>query len=487
MQEYVRSLQENLRDKDKQLQSFNAAIEEQGQEFKTQMTDIEAQHQKNIAEIHTQFEEKLVNMQNQFKDNMEKEKLFREEREHHWNKREKELVQKHELELKINQMAPSGIYGKDPTLSEISVPSKTALLKHQTIPIKEEIKENKLPTITKNQTTEDRYVKSSIEGPLTPKMSTFDGKADWRPYFAQFCHIAKRCKWSEQQKLDNLIVFLRDKALKFYSSRPVEIKDNFQVLYESLEEFADKVQELATDGYPESPDYFIQIVAVDAFLKGCAEKQAALVAMDKNPSSLDEATQYMKSAITNQRLIMGSRKTTDIKRVTFEDPAEIKDSEAVIRAIYRDKPQLESSKMDIRVKKNEDDIQEMKKSLSQILNILKGKDERSRSPIAFMKSSHAPSPDRKRLENSTCFACGNLGHFAAPCPKRNFDRRRSPSPRVSALLRNPIELPIMLRKYHTFGTGVEVEEILDAPLEVDSIKVNRLKTEEKTKHPKGNN
>ncbi|CAG2201941.1 CAST [Mytilus edulis] len=458
MQEYVRSLQENLRDKDKQLQSFNAAIEEQGQEFKTQMTGIEAQHQKNIAEIHTQFEEKLVNMQNQFKDNMEKEKVFREEREHHWNKREKELVQKHELELKINQMAPSGIYGKDPTLSEISVPSKTALLKHQTIPIKEEIKENKLPTVTKNQTTEDRYVKSSIEGPLTPKMSTFDGKADWRPYFAQFCHIAKRCKWSEQQKLDNLIVCLRDKALKFYSSRPVEIKDNFQVLCkkmndrfgrkdlphilrrqlqeakqgsdESLEEFADKVQELATDGYPESPDYFIQIVAVDAFLKGCAEKQAALVAMDKNPSSLDEATQYMKSAITNQRLIMGSRKTTDIKRVTFEDPAELKDSDAVIRAIYREKPQLESSKMDIRVKKNEDDIQEMKKSLSQILNILKGKDERSRSPIAFRKSSPAPSPDRKRLENSTCFACGNLGHFAASCPKRNFDRSRSPSPRV---------------------------------------------------------
>ncbi|VDI25391.1 Hypothetical predicted protein [Mytilus galloprovincialis] len=177
---------------------------------------------------------------------------------------------------------------------------------------------------------------------------------------------------------------------------------------ESLEEFADKVQELATDGYPESPDYFIQIVAVDAFLKGCAEKQAALVAMDKNPSSLDEATQYMKSAITNQRLIMGSRKTTDIKRVTFEDPAELKDSDAVIRAIYREKPQLESSKMDIRVKKNEDDIQEMKKSLSQILNILKGKDERSRSPIAFRKSSPAPSPDRKRLENSTCFACGNL-------------------------------------------------------------------------------
>jgi hypothetical protein len=32
------------------------------------------------------------------------------------------------------------------------------------------------------------------DGPSRPKMSTFDGKADWRPFYAQFSHIANRYK-----------------------------------------------------------------------------------------------------------------------------------------------------------------------------------------------------------------------------------------------------------------------------------------------------
>ena len=91
-------------------------------------------------------------------------------------------------------------------------------------------------------------------------------------------------------------VCLRDKALKFYSSRHVKVKTNFadlceklnetfcskglphilrrqlqeikQWYEEALEEFADKIQELATDGYPNSPDSFIHIVAVDSFSQG---------------------------------------------------------------------------------------------------------------------------------------------------------------------------------------------------------------------------
>lgn len=154
-------------------------------------------------------------------------------------------------------------------------------------------------------------------------MSTFDGKSDWRPYYTQFLHIAEICKWTDKQRMDNLIVCLRDKALNFYSSIHVKVKANFadlceklnerfgskdlphilrrqlqeikQGYEESLEEFADKIQELATDGYPNSPDSFIHIVAVDSF------------AMDKNPNALEQATQYMKSAITNQKNYSGQQ------------------------------------------------------------------------------------------------------------------------------------------------------------------------------------
>ncbi|KAK3105154.1 hypothetical protein FSP39_018315 [Pinctada imbricata] len=105
-----------------------------------------------------------------------------------------------------------------------------------------------------------------------------------------------------------------------------QLQDVHQSTDETLEEFAEKVREMATDGYPDTPDHFIQTVAVDAFLKGCSNKHAALTALDKNPTSLDEAAQFLKSAVTNQRLILGNRKT-EIKRVTFENSESDSDDE----------------------------------------------------------------------------------------------------------------------------------------------------------------
>jgi len=75
---------------------------------------------------------------------------------------------------------------------------------------------------------------------------------------------------------------------------------------------------MAIDGHPDTPETFVEIVIIDAFLKGCTDKKAALTAMDKNPNTIDEAMQYVKSAVTNQRVILGTKKI-DIKRVTFNE------------------------------------------------------------------------------------------------------------------------------------------------------------------------
>jgi hypothetical protein len=40
--------------------------------------------------------------------------------------------------------------------------------------------------------------------------------------------------------------------------------------------------------------------------------------MEKDPENLDRAVQLEKSAMTNQRVILGIKKT-DVKRVTFQD------------------------------------------------------------------------------------------------------------------------------------------------------------------------
>jgi hypothetical protein len=79
----------------------------------------------------------------------------------------------------------------------------------------EESKENVIPakqkvTITselkeswekpKYKWGQDKYFKTDCLMP--PKMSTYNGKNDWRPYCVQFNHIANRHSWTKQQRLD---------------------------------------------------------------------------------------------------------------------------------------------------------------------------------------------------------------------------------------------------------------------------------------------
>jgi len=99
-----------------------------------------------------------------------------------------------------------------------------------------------------------------------------------------------------------------------------QLQDLRQFQEESLEEYAERAQELSTDGYPGTPNSLIQIVATDAFLKGCSDKKAALTAMDKDSTDLNTALQYAKSAVTSQRVILGIKKSDiGVKRVTFQE------------------------------------------------------------------------------------------------------------------------------------------------------------------------
>lgn len=126
--------------------------------------------------------------------------------------RGKDVMIKMEMEKKISPIAPESIHSKE--ASNRSVGKYSVVEKTECRP---ETKRNH----------EENNTKNSIGGSMTPKMSTFEGKMDWRAYHTQFMHIANICKWTEKQKLDNLIVCLRDRELKLYSSRSNAVKENF--------------------------------------------------------------------------------------------------------------------------------------------------------------------------------------------------------------------------------------------------------------------
>jgi histone H3/H4 len=187
---------------------------------------------------------------------------------------------------------------------------------------------------------EDKLAKTNVNssghgqnrssGPTSSKMGTFTGKENWRPYLLQFCHIANKYEWSDQDRLDKPIECLRDRALNLFDKNNYKLackkmEDWFgckdlpqitrrqlqelrQLPEELLEEYAERAQDLAVDGFPATSDDFIQIVATDAFLKGCHDKRATLTAMDQDPENLVRAVQFVKSVMTNQRVIWGIKK-----------------------------------------------------------------------------------------------------------------------------------------------------------------------------------
>ena len=210
---------------------------------------------------------------------------------------------------------------------------------------------------------------------------------------------------------------------------------------ENLKDFVERAQALAVDGYPDTPEKFAETLATDAFLRGCLDKRAALVAMDKNPESLDQAVQFVRSAAANQKVIMGGKKS-EVKRVTFSDTEDVQEQEEekfAVRVVEKDDDKKGvSASIEKRLKKTEDDLAETKIIVKKILNIInqnQGQNQRSRSTYRSPTPERSTSPYR----GTGCFQCGKEGHFARDCPSKIMYRNgspmrsRSPSPSHNTL------------------------------------------------------
>ena len=137
--------------------------------------------------------------------------------------------------------------------------------------------------------------------------------------------MAEKYGWDSGTKLAKLVEALEDKALTFYSSlsaadmnsyRRVSLKMNdrfgprkpprtarsllhaaIQKEGEELEEFSERVQMLAQDAWGASHPTLVSENALEAFLQGILDKEAAMTALDKQPESLDEAFQALEAAL----------------------------------------------------------------------------------------------------------------------------------------------------------------------------------------------
>jgi hypothetical protein len=159
---------------------------------------------------------------------------------------------------------------------------------------------------------------------------------DWRAYSTQFERLAQCYGWPDEERLEQLGSLLRENALAFYARLPAAVQEDYHALTErlmnrfgrrepatsfrrqlqelkqkteeSLEEYAERAQQLALDGYPGANVAMVDTLAADAFLKGCTNKKAAYSAMLQRPESIDDALEWVRELTHNHQALFGAEK-----------------------------------------------------------------------------------------------------------------------------------------------------------------------------------
>ena len=249
--------------------------------------------------------------------------------------------------------------------------------------------------------------------PPMPKPPTFDGKADdWKSFIFQFRQLAVDNEWGVDEKRRRLLASLRGKAVDYLNTRPKAVVESYYSLRdalerryniseqpgtarrqlasfvqeekESLEEFADKVTIKCTEAYPGVEDDVLQGLAVEHFLKGAKDRQAAYGAATHKPENLQDAIREVKEAAANLKLF--GRGVVSARQVTFSDSHDDGST------------------------KGQGKLIEVVTDLIQKI----GSSQRRQSPSP--NRGRGISPNRRRGP-SPCFNCKEVGHFFKDCQK----------------------------------------------------------------------
>ncbi len=311
--------------------------------------------------------------------------------------------------------------------------------------------------------------KKRRSGPPPPKLATFEGGAGkWKSFYLQFKLAARQYRWDDSTRRRRLLESLRGKAIEYVYSQSSDVRHDYKKLVrtlkqrfgdceqpitkrrqllvtrqgeeESLEDFVDRVAALVRDSYPNADEDTLQAMSIEAFFRGCREKQAVVAAVEKSPRTLTAALKLVRTTISNHQAFLGRSYAS--RSVSFSLPQE--DSPAIRTLSSPSREAGEARQLrDLMT-----EVDRLKRRLDEQDRSRADSQDRSRTPLSPARSlkcftcnstghlnkdcpkkglSPRTPPSASPSRGNSCFNCQGLGHFARDCPQR----RRSPSPQRS--------------------------------------------------------
>ena len=193
------------------------------------------------------------------------------------------------------------------------------------------------------------------------KISSYDGSSDFNAYIVKLETIAFHHGWDEAVMLMKLVESLTGRALDCFAWQKPEVRQSYALLRqqlvksfgvvvdpisqrtklstisqrvdETLEQFGQRVREVATKAYRSVPSDVFDMLSREAFFKGCTNKTAARLAMLKDPVTLNDAINFTRNMVFADKMLGCKSGQT---RVSFRSPiAEGADNNATVPAAVR--------------------------------------------------------------------------------------------------------------------------------------------------------